>query len=425
MQRKGWDSDSSKKRGKKSIIIFDLLTFMYLFLGGTAGMLGGQHQISLEIIANILKTLIDDGAELVFFCDGQCQNSKIKEWCNRRDQKYKKRNKSMIEASSNMCEQFKCIAFFESVIKMIQDKKFGKVNVSTEVECDRAIAKYALDNKHEVLAIVANDTDMLIFEGDFQLWNIDSTITQFKAQRLDRDRLLHHLQLSQKQMQFFATIKGNDFTKRYYDAILYKDATDVALIVRENFTSDYEYNNNLYEKVAKVMFKENFVRAEHLKSIEESLQFYKLNFELEHFDQKINLLKRCLENGFAFQYDVEFMDFKLRCKEKYISIILQTLKRACGTLQQEQPHNKHLNEITVVTKTDKNKNYKILRMAPICVPAVNEEQTEKDNKWRNLLFILDLGLKVTVAEVKEIAQRNDGIVVTLLAILFLRQVISN
>lgn len=398
---------------------------MYRFLGGTVGMLGGQHQISLEIIKNILKTLIAEGADLVFFSDGQIQISKIKEWCHRRGQKYEKRNESMIKGSAHKREQFKCIAFFESVIKMIKSKKFGEVNVSTEVECDRAIVKYALDNKDEVLAIVSNDTDMLIFEGDFQLWNIDSKITRFKAQRLDRDELLHQLKLSQKQMKFFATIKGNDFTKRY-GALLYEHATDVASIVRENFTSDFEYNHSLYEKVAKVMFKENIIITdEHLESIEESLKFYKLDFELEDFDQKVNLLKLCLENGFALQYDVEFMDFKLRCNEKYISIILQTLKRACGTLQREQPHNKHLNEIKVVTKTDKNKNYETLRMAPICDPSVNKERTEQDIKWKNLLFILDLGLKLTVSELKEIAQRSDGIVVTLLAILFLRQVISN
>lgn len=420
MQRKGRKGRDLRKR---PIIIFDLLSFMYIFLGGTVGMLGGQHQISLQMITTFLQKLKDSGADLVFFCDGQCQKSKTEEWCSRRNQKYAQRKESMEKGWANKDDQFKCNPFLASVIKTIQDKKFGKVNVSTEVECDRAIVKYALDNKREVLALVTDDTDMLIFEGDFQLWQIDfENITDFGVKSLDRNALGRHLELSREQMKFFATIKGNDFTKRYFKEMICKEATDVASIVRENFTSSYyELDHHLFEKVAKAMVGAENIRTEHLESVEESLRFYKLDFELEQFDPKINVLMNCLEMGYPLQYDVDFMDFKQRCNEKYINIILKTLERACEILQQDQPHNQHLNELIVITKTDVKREYEIHRMRP---SVENDKQSENDIKWRHLLYIL--GLQLTVAEVKEVAQRSDvGIVVTFLAILFLRQVISN
>lgn len=144
---------------------------------------------------------------------------------------------------------------------------------------------------------------MLIFEGDFVSWSIDSInkhIKPCKAEHLDRRGLLRILNSSPQEMKIFATIKGNDFTKCYYSEMSRMWPTHIAA----------EYNEDFYKNIAKTMLKNGIdIKDEHIESVKKSLMFYKLYFELQQANRNMNVLQHCFENGYPFPFDAQFMDF--------------------------------------------------------------------------------------------------------------------
>lgn len=404
----------------KPIVIFDLLSLCYLFLSDTVGMLGGRHELNLRVIQEFLDKLSD--ADLVFVCDGRIQNGKISEWCKRHDEKDEKATGCMENGEAERGMMFPCNLFVNKVLTFLKQKNF-KVIVSTKVDCDQTIAKYAIENKHKVLAVVSTDTDMLIFEGDFHVWSIDMKGLQSRiALKLDRKRLLTSLKLTQSQMKFYATIKGNDFTRHINGRKEVIQPKEVSTFVREKFSSVIEYNESLYKVIANFMLKEDVTPTDdHLKSIEQSLNFYKLNFTLERSENSVNVLKHCLENGHPFQYSVQFLDFEQRSTNKFINLILAAIERSAGILKEQQPYNSELDEITIITKTCVNGKYEEHILAP--QTKHNFESVAEnaiDIKWKDLLFCL--GLHLTNNQIKIIQSQVDMVKV-ILSVLFLKKVI--
>lgn len=386
--------------------------------------------MNLRIIQEFLDKLVASGADLVFVSDGRIQNCKIREWCNRHDEKDKKAIRCMENGEAEEGMMFACNLFVKKVSNFLKQK--FEVIVSTNVDCDQTIAKYAIINKHKVLAVVSGDTDMLIFEGDFQVWSINMKGLQSgKALKLDRKRLLTLLNLTQSQMKFYATIKGNDFTRHMYgrkEVIKpgYKEVIqpeEVSRFVREKFSSVIEYNESLYEVIANFILKEDVaITDDHLESIEQSLNFYKLNFTLERSENRVNVLKHCLENGHPFQYSVQFLDFKQRSTNKFINLILEAYERSAGILKEQQPRNSKLDKITIITKTCVNGIYEEHILAPQTKQNFESVAENADDiKWKDLLFCL--GLYLTNNKMKIIQSQVDTMVKVILSVLFLKKVI--
>lgn len=89
-----------------------------------------------------------------------------------------------------------------------------------------------------------------------------------------------------------------------------------------------------------------------------------------------------------------------------------------GILVHQQPDNKHLSEMTIITKTDRDENYHRRKLSPIS-PCVEQNV---DVNWKYLLFGLGLEL-LHIKDLKKITESKDGIVMTILAICFLLKVI--
>lgn len=87
---------------------------------------------------------------------------------------------------------------------------------STKHEADLEIARYA--KQHQVMAILSNDTDFLIFDGSWRLWSTEH-IRITRANRLitteyNRKSIKKVLSLSNRQLPLFATLMGNDITNQ-------------------------------------------------------------------------------------------------------------------------------------------------------------------------------------------------------------------
>lgn len=100
-------------------------------------------------------------------------------------------------------------------------REYGQFNHSIRRECDLEIANYA--KKHNALAVITNDTDFLIFDGNWKFWSSqDVHLTQsnrLKTIEYNRNGIANILSLAKHQLPLFATLLANDFTHGYYNQL--------------------------------------------------------------------------------------------------------------------------------------------------------------------------------------------------------------
>lgn len=99
-------------------------------------------------------------------------------------------------------------------------RKYGKLIITFTRECDSEIARFCYKNTN-VLAVIANDTDFLIFAGHwryFSLKDMDiSNMATLDTIEFNRNALRLHLNLNDQELQILSTLNGNDIIK--YDQV--------------------------------------------------------------------------------------------------------------------------------------------------------------------------------------------------------------
>lgn len=160
---------------------------------------------------------MDAGAKLAFFVDGPHQAEKDEVWFQRQDEHYENELK-IFNGISNGLNIASIVESVQSlsighvpILSPLEElcKRFGYFHVSIQNECDLELAQYA--NKHNAMAILANDSDFLIFSGSWQYWcSASLDWTTMKTIRYNRHNLCKELRLSQDQMSILATLNGND-----------------------------------------------------------------------------------------------------------------------------------------------------------------------------------------------------------------------
>lgn len=171
--------------------------------------LGGRHHLYLLDFENFLIKLLAAGAKLAFFCDGQLQSDKNDEWCRRRDTEFMASYATINENeydNRRSNKRFGCKSIVKSLLKMIEDEQYGKVIISTQVDCDKAIARYAVSN--DALAVVANDSDFVIFQGRYQWWDAGSmNLHQMSAKCFERNSIRKYFELTDQVSDLLTVIR--------------------------------------------------------------------------------------------------------------------------------------------------------------------------------------------------------------------------
>lgn len=189
----------NRSTGSAAVIVFDVMGFVHNFGQTTIELiLGGRHHLYLMDFENFLIKLVAAGAKLAFFCDGQLQSDKNDEWCRRRDTEfiasYATINGNEYDKRQSN-KRFGCKSIVKSLLKMIEDKQYGEVIISTQVDCDKAIAKYAVSN--DALAVVASDSDFIIFQGKYRWWDASSiNLRQMSAKCFERNSIRKYFDLT-------------------------------------------------------------------------------------------------------------------------------------------------------------------------------------------------------------------------------------
>lgn len=126
-------------------------------------------------------------------------------------------------------------------------KKYGEFYYSVKCENDLELARYA--TKNDAIAIISNDFDFLIFDGPWRHWSSRGiTEHSLEVTEYDRDGLLKVLKLTRIEMPLFATVWGNDFSKKLFETI--DEAADFvrnksSLKIEENIAELLDQNVNL------------------------------------------------------------------------------------------------------------------------------------------------------------------------------------
>uniref|UniRef100_A0A0K8TMG5 Putative ppargamma constitutive coactivator 1 n=1 Tax=Tabanus bromius TaxID=304241 RepID=A0A0K8TMG5_TABBR len=168
-------------------------------------MSGGRHILLQEHAEKFFQKLVNAGAKLVFFVDGPLKEAKLRVWTISMTEIYNRQFKSTVPDMS----VGRLMTIYYSSFPVIV-RKFGKVYISLKNECDADIAIFA--SKMNAFAVLTNDTDFLIFPGDWRIWSTDEfDMDTFETAEWNKAYLRKNLKLEQKFMPIFATMCGTDY----------------------------------------------------------------------------------------------------------------------------------------------------------------------------------------------------------------------
>ena len=176
------------------------------------------------MLDDLFIKLKEAGAELVFFGDGAVSTVKYDTYLTRQDEKYIDSlqvldliynscplQEIVQQDASNRRDMISQMAFHETLEKTA--RKHGTLTSTFNVECDTEMAEYA-SRTPAVLAIVADDTDFLIYSGNWRYFSIRNLdLDTLSTKEYSRLELRKFLNLSDRQMIVLSTISGNDVMK--------------------------------------------------------------------------------------------------------------------------------------------------------------------------------------------------------------------
>lgn len=247
---------------------------------------GGRYKKLLNTWRNMLATLKSTGCNLVFFNDLNIPTSKIPELLKRRNEAFKTFTKLydlIAEGQNDLGTLVKKIGkkalttIFHDMAFVAQE--YGEFYTSSKNESDCELASYA--KQHDVMAIVSDDSDFLIYDGLWRLWSAGNMhfkhAHQMYTTETNPDDLKYFLSLSSEQLPLFATLCGNDITQPlsrkfddFFGARQQKFET-VAQFVRDQ-APDYDIQRILTEIFG-------CVKNDTLELIENSINSYKTDAE--------------------------------------------------------------------------------------------------------------------------------------------------
>lgn len=189
-------------------------------------MCGGRHKNVLESFEKFLKALKStENLSLIFFCALTVQKDKVEEWLSRHNQNFNSYTSLyyLINDGKPIDAAIADNKLLNSTLYGMETiaRKYGDFYYSVNRECDLEIAKYAKNN--DVLAVISNNMDFLLFDGSWRLWSSEdiriTAANQLKTVEYAKN-IAEICKLKMYQLPLFGTLLGNDFTLKYFDELV-------------------------------------------------------------------------------------------------------------------------------------------------------------------------------------------------------------
>lgn len=236
------------------------------------------------------------------------------------------------------------------------------------VECDTELSRYATMNN--AVAVVADDTDFLIYEGNWKYWSARSlNLAKLTTREYCRPALRMALGLTQKQLPIFATLAGND-------------------IIRYDFVQPFHHRlrltrNNRFDKLAHFVRSKNIgindvenisqaifgsIEDQFVSLVQESISTYDIHYEptsesdLLTQNSAFETSFYTFLNGLPFNMTLMFYDLRRDDFISYYDIVVPIVKRQIGFVRQHKNDREY--KQTIVIKVDHNESHKEFRISP-------------------------------------------------------------
>lgn len=276
-----------------------------------------------------------------------------------------------------------------------QKRKF-KENLSTtlqNVECDTELSRYATQNN--ALAVVADDTDFLIYEGNWKYWSARNlNFAQLTTMEYCRSALRMTLGLAPKQLPILATVAGNDIIRQEYVQPLhrllrisrYNRFTKLAQFVRSNKTDVASISQAIFGSTAN----------QYANLVAESIGTYDINYEpaneVDVLTEK-SAFETCFYtflNGLPYNITLIFSDLRRTDFLSYCDVLVPIVKRQIGFVRQHKNDPNYRQ--TIVAKLDHSQPYKEFNITPeyptITLPSLLDVTFDKNEHLNSLRFKL-------------------------------------
>lgn len=288
--------------GQTPIIVIDFLSLTNgLARKEEDAICGGRHKIALNSWKVMLNALKSTGSSLVFFSDLNIQEGKVDEWLGRRDEEFQVytelydligRGLTLREIIDGQSDRKSLSSTFYGMAVIARE--YGDFNHSVRRECDLEVANFAKVNN--ALAVITNDTDFLIFDGDWKFWSAqDIHITQsnrLKTIEYNRNGIANICSLAKYQMPLFATLLANDYTHGYYNQLarfycsmgpMKYRIQNVARYVRKN--GNMNLTDSDIQRIIQHVF--GYTNEELQQLFQQSLDSYNVDFPPEQIDDPL------------------------------------------------------------------------------------------------------------------------------------------
>lgn len=348
---------------------------------------GGRHQNYHTLFDRSFGDLVSFGAKLVFFSDLNVQSDKSAQWMARRDQEYD-RYTSLFDSINNglsvqqflqMDQEKKAMSIAEHAMFMA-GKKYDEYHFATKHDCDAELAKYARD--HRAMAVLAEDSDYLVFEGFWEYWSIRQIdLKTMTTVEYNRKILCQHFSLTYKQMPLLATVMSNDDTtffyaklRQFHDSLgsTFHRWLNVAKFVREKCESALQLTEADIAAISKSVFGTND-SAETRLAIRNGIESYDLNFtvhrETNALLEKASSIPTLYKMLTSPILTVPLPMYDMRKHQSMPEIVSALVKRMLGVLFKHQ-NTKHKFEL--FTKWSHEEKYSSKTMQPEFPPKKRE-----------------------------------------------------
>jgi hypothetical protein len=338
---------------------------------------GGQHNIYQNVLEEFLKKL-SALANLVFFEDGPVVEEKSETWIERQNEKYSKSINVMeqvygkvplreiAENSWDIPSITTCLPLIEAMAR-----KYGELIVTVTKECDAELVRYA-NNDSSVLAVIADDSDFLIFPGSWRYFSLTQiNMKTLETYEFDKIALRKCLELDDYQLKIFATLAGNDIMK--YDDVKdfhgkkcgHRATEKIPVLANYVKTKLMLTDQLLIDTFANRVFRNSGQATK--EKIKNSLAQYSTNFDVPDFSVIDPLLHYCRENFMNFSFEIlqqfpkpftlVYVDLRVKDFPNLYDVTMELFRKQMGILLQ---HKKALGRIRyqVCTKKTHEESYK-------------------------------------------------------------------
>lgn len=230
-------------------------------------------------------------------------------------------------------------------------RQHGKFIETYTRECDSEIARYAYNNM-DVLAVLANDTDFLIFPGHWRYFSLrDIDVQSLDTIEFSRLALRSFLNVNDQQLAILSTLNGNDIIK--YDQV--KESFHIQLHPFKHRFRDFrfpllaEYARQICESPDRMVENiQKLLQCISADKIKESIELYNPVFNLE--EEANELLQFCRDNSYSFTYSI------LRKKPKTATSVYVDLRIESNIV--EATENLFEKQIGVILNNESGNSFK-------------------------------------------------------------------